>query len=373
MSQKIAVIGPVYPYKSGISHYTGLLVRALKERYTVYTISYKMQYPRIMFRSPQKDYENDGFKVDDAEFLINTADPFNISRCAKYINSLGVDLVLIEWWHPYFSPCYRILTKRLKAKILFLCHNVFPHERFPMDRALTRAVLKKGDYFILHSKKEAADLLGIVPDAKYAINMHPTYSAYKMGNAKRQTGETSGLNMLFFGFVRPYKGLDVLLRAMRTLPDDVRLSVVGDFGGSRPEYDRLMEEGNLSDRVSIREGFVPDSEVEQYFADCDVVVLPYIEATQSGIAQIALGLEKPVIVSDAGGLPEVVTDGVTGVLCKAGDVDSLSQAVRRFMALRADTDFEKNIREYSERFSWPHMVDTITGLCDELKEVADGR
>lgn len=369
MSKKIAVIGPVYPYKSGISHYTGLLVRALKEKYTVYTISYKMQYPSFMFKGEQKDYENDGFKVDDAQFLINTANPFNIASCARYINSLNVDLVLIEWWHPYFSPCYRILTGKIRSKILFLCHNVFPHERFPMDRALTRAVLKKGDYFVLHSKKEAADLLSIVADAKYAINMHPTYSAYRMGDAKRQTKDTEGLNMLFFGFVRPYKGLGVLLHAMKTLPRDVRLSVVGDFGGSREEYDRIIEEGNLSDRVTIREGFVPDREVEQYFADCDVVVLPYIEATQSGIAQIALGLEKPVIVSDAGGLPEVVIDGVTGVLCKAGDVDSLSQAVRRFMTLRNDTDFAANIREDSERFSWPHMVGTITELCKrELEE-----
>ncbi|MBO4903876.1 MAG: glycosyltransferase [Lachnospiraceae bacterium] len=370
MKKKIAVIGPVYPYKSGIAHYTGLLVAALKERYTVYTISYKMQYPRILFHGEQKDYENDGFKVDDAEFLINTVNPFNIDACARYINSLDVDLVLIEWWHPYFSPCYQILMKRLRSKILFLCHNVFPHERFPMDRALTRAVLKKGDYFILHSQKEAADLKSIVADAKYAINMHPTYSAYKMSDHSADEGDTSSkLRMLFFGFVRPYKGLDVLLRAMKSLPDDVVLNIVGDFGDSRGEYDALIEEGDLANRVMIREGFVPDKEVEKYFNDCDVVVLPYREATQSGIAQIALGLEKPVIVTDAGGLPEVVIDGVTGVLCKAGDEESLAHAVQRFMELRGKIDFAKNIREDSERFSWPHMVNTISTLCSsELEE-----
>ncbi|MBO6112596.1 MAG: glycosyltransferase [Lachnospiraceae bacterium] len=363
--RKIAVVGPVYPYKGGISHYTGLLVRALKKRYEVYTVSYKMQYPRLLFRKEQRDYENDSFKIEDAEFLINTANPFNISKCAGHINGLKPDLVIIQWWHPYFSPCYRILAKKLKAKVMFICHNVFPHERFPLDRALTKTVLKNGDFFILHSKKEADELLGIVKDAKYAINMHPTYSAFKMDKKdKDDTTSHEGLKLLFFGFVRPYKGLKILLKAMEALPDVVKLIVVGDFGGSRPEYDGLIEKGGLKERVTIREGYVPDKEVGEYFENCDAVVLPYIDATQSGIAQIAFGFEKPVIATNAGGLPEVVTDSKTGVLCEANDADSLTEAIKRFSALRNEIDFAANIKEDSGRFSWEHMVNTIGKLAE---------
>ena len=258
---RIAVIGPVYPYKGGISHYTGLLIKALKKDFEVKTVSYKMQYPKFMFRKEQRDYENDSFRVDDAEFLINTANPFNIIRCADYINSLDVQLVIIQWWHPYFSPCYRILAKRLKAKVLFICHNVFPHERFPLDKALTKAVLKRGDYFVLHSTKEKTELESIVKDAKYAINMHPTYSAFNMDDSVvYEKSADTGIRLLFFGFVRPYKGLKVLLKALTELPDVVRLNIVGDFGNAREEYDRLITEEGLKDRIEIREGYVPDKD-----------------------------------------------------------------------------------------------------------------
>ncbi len=365
-SKKIVVIGPVYPYKGGISHYTGLMVRALKERFEVSTISYKMQYPKLLFRKEQKDYDNDGFRIDDAQYLINTASVPNIIKIAGYINSLDPDLVIVQWWHPYFSPCYNILLKRVKAKVLFICHNVFPHERFPFDKELTESVMKRGDYYILHSKKEADELLGIVPDAKYAVNMHPTYSVFNMGKSPDE-GEDGG-RLLFFGFVRPYKGLDILLQAMKLLPDVVRLDIVGDFGDLHDKYMALIDALGLKDRVWIREGYVPDKEVEKYFRRCDAVVLPYIEATQSGIAQIAFGFKKPVISTTAGGLAEVVRDEVTGVTCRPKDPEDLAAAIKKFYELKGKVDFEGNIEADSERFSWEHMVDTIARLsgCDRI-------
>ncbi len=366
-SKKIVVIGPVYPYKGGISHYTGLLVKALKEKYDVCTISYSMQYPKFLFKKEQKDYDNDSFKVEDTQYLINTASIPNIIRSASFINSLDPALVIVQWWHPYFSPCYNILAKRLKAKLLFVCHNVFPHERFPFDKALTTSVMKKGDYFILHSQKESEELLSIVPRAKYAVNMHPTYSAFNMGNSENTDNEADG-RLLFFGFVRPYKGLDVLLKAMGLLPDVVKLNIVGDFGDSGEKYRALIDALGLKDRIDIREGYVPDREVEKYFGSCDAVVLPYIEATQSGIAQIAFGFGKPVISTTAGGLSEVVRDGVTGVLCKPADPEDLAAAIKRFYELKGKVDFRANIEEDSDRFSWDHMVRTIEELtgCDRI-------
>ena len=236
-SPHIVVIGPVYPFKGGISHYTGLLVKSLKNRAHVRTISYKMQYPKLLFKKEQRDYSNDSFKVPGTEFLINTANPFNIIRTALSINKGRPDLTIIEWWHPYFAPCYRILCAFIKSPVLFICHNVFPHERFPLDRFLTRLVLSKGDYFILHSEKETVELKSILPDPKYRVNMHPTYGSFKMREMKERTDQEKRL--LFFGLVRPYKGLNVLLNALMERPD-IKLTVAGDFGGTEGEYEEQL-------------------------------------------------------------------------------------------------------------------------------------
>ncbi|MCR4589518.1 MAG: glycosyltransferase [Lachnospiraceae bacterium] len=362
-SKRIAVIGPVYPFKGGISHYTGLLVRSLKERASVRTVSYKMQYPKILFKKEQRDYSNDRFKIEDAVFLLNTANPFNIIRTALIINKEKPDLTIIQWWHPYFAPCYRILSSFLKSPVLFICHNVFPHERFIMDRFLTKLTLKKGDFFILHSEKEVSELQSILDAPKYRVNMHPTYSAFKTGELgeKKDTKK----HLLFFGLVRPYKGLKLLLKALMELPD-VYLTVAGDFGGTKGEYEELLRSPELMNRVNVIDSYIPDNDIQGYFENCDAVVLPYIDATQSGIAQMAFGFEKPVIATKVGGLPEVVTDGVTGILTEAGSEDALKEGIERFYKLKEEgTDFRQNIRSDAERFSWEHLCETVfelTGL-----------
>jgi glycosyltransferase involved in cell wall biosynthesis len=361
--KKIVLIGPVYPFKGGISHYTGLMCRALRQRYDVTMISYSMQYPKILFRKEQRDFSNDSFKAEDTEYLLNTASISSIRKTAAKINDIAPDLVIIQWWHPYFAPCYQLLVKRLKSRVLFLCHNVFPHERFILDRFLTASTLKKGDYFILHSSKEADELKTILPDAKYRINMHPTYSEFKAVEVETEAVPVDQASViLFFGFVRPYKGLKVLIEAMGSIPEIVHLNIVGDFGKAKDEYMHMISDMHLTDRISVRDGYVPDKEVGEYFERCDAVVLPYLDATQSGIAQIAFAFEKPVIATTVGGLPEVVHDGETGVLCEPGDPAELSKAIQRFYELKKDVDFAQNIRDDAERFSWEHMVDTISEL-----------
>ena len=361
--KKVVLIGPVYPYKGGISHYTGLLCRALMERYDVTMISYSMQYPKLLFRKEQRDFSNDSFKIDGTEFILNTASLPSIRRTAERINEIAPDITVIQWWHPYFAPCYRFLAGKLRSSVLFICHNVFPHERFPLDRFLTRKALKTGDYYILHSSREADDLRSIVKDAKYRVNMHPTYGEFR--RVECPTGAVpvdQASVILFFGFVRPYKGLRILIEAMSSIPEIVHLNIVGDFAGAKEEYLHLIEEHHLSDRISIRDGYVPDREGGEYFERCDAVVLPYLDATQSGIAQIAFGFEKPVIATAVGGLPEVVKDGETGVLCAPGSAEELSKAIQRFYELGKTVDFAENIRQDAPRFSWEHMVDTIAEL-----------
>ena len=339
--KKLVLIGPVYPYKGGISHYTGLLYRALEKSYDVEMISYKMQYPQFLFKKEQKDYSNNLFKVENAKFLIHTANPFNIIGIGRKIKRKQPDMVIMQWWHPYFAPCYWLMTMALGKKIkkLFICHNVFPHERFPMDRKLTKMTLKRADYYIVQSKQDEEDLKTIIRNPVYAKTVHPTYNAFKAeGITKEQARQRIGLNgkdkvLLFFGFVREYKGLKHLIKAMPIIKEqipDIRLLIVGDFGEDRQRYLDLIMENKVTDVIEIYEGYIPDREVEKYFASGDLIVLPYESATQSGIVQIAYGFEKPVIVTNVGGLPDVVTDGKTGYIVEPRNYKKLAEAVIKY-------------------------------------------
>lgn len=367
--KKICLIGPVYPYKGGISHYTGLLYRELVRHYDVEMISYKMQYPKILFHREQKDYENDAFKIEKTNYAINTANPFNIFSVGRWIKKQKFDLVLIQWWHPYFSPCYWLLGKSMgKQNIVYTCHNVLPHERFPMDICLTKAVLKNGKHYIVHAKEEADELLELFPKADYKVTPHPTYNIFQFEHMdksearKRLQLSVDSKMILFFGFVRPYKGLKYLLQALPDCcdkADNLQLYVVGDFAGDKEEYLKMIQQNHMEEHVKIIDGYVPDREVEKYFAACDLVVLPYESATQSGIVQIAYGFDKPVIVTNVGGLPDVVSDGKTGYVVAPCDDLALSKAIVKYFNETNQEKMRENIKKEAYRFSWERMGEVI--------------
>lgn len=373
--KKIVLIGPVYPYRSGISHYTSMLYRVLASKYETELISYKMQYPRLLFKQEQKDFRDTAFRIDGAQFLINTANPFNIIRVGRKIKTEMPDLVIMQWWHPYFAPCCRLLEFALGKDIakLFICHNVFPHERFPLDRFLTRLVIKNGDAFIVHSKSEEKDLMSIKPDAMYRVNPHPTYSAFCMeGLTKEQAREKLQKRpderlLLFFGFVREYKGLKHLLKAMPEIKDklgNVKLMIVGSFGDDKDRYMQMIREEQIEDCIEVEDGYVPNDEVEKYFAACDLVVLPYESATQSGIVQIAYGFEKPVVVTDVGGLPDTVADGKTGYVAEAGKPERIADAVIRFFEEDKAEEMHAYVQQEAYRFAWDRMREKIEELME---------
>ncbi len=374
---RICMIGPVYPFKGGISHYTGMMVRNLKKEHEVITVSYKMQYPKILFKKEQRDYTNDSFKIDDAKFLINTANPFNILSSANAIKKMNPDLIIIQWWHPYFAPCYKLLEMALKKfPVIFTCHNVFPHERFPMDKFLTKMVLKGGDGFIVHANKEAEELLKICDNPVYEVTPHPTYNAFKIQDmsfekAREEIGMDEDKKMLlFFGFVREYKGLKHLLKAMPQIVEknsDLDLYVVGDFDGDKDVYLDLIDELGVGDNVKIIDGYVPDKEVEKYFASTDLVVLPYESATQSGIVQIAYGFGKPCVVTRVGGLPDVVTDNKTGYVVEAFNPDEISKAVNKFFEEDKKAEFEANVKDEEYKFSWDRMNEVVDRISKRIK------
>lgn len=452
MSKKIILIGPVYPYKGGISHYTGLMYRELAKRYNVEMISYKMQYPKFLFHKEQKDYSNDSFKIEGTNYMLHTANPFNIIKTAHYIRRQRPDMVMIQWWHPYFAPCYFLLERFMrKQNIVFVCHNIFPHERFPMDKFLTRLVLKGGSHYIVHAKEEGREFEQIRQDADYTVTPHPTYNAFRFeGMSKQQARERLHIEqeeriLLFFGYVREYKGLKYLLQAMPEIihgqrdisgrtetyvhiggkqeevdrdqaanrqeqaegvqtvrnqeeerktqvgenqnkeslvqikagileenkEDDnkqygnkIKLWIVGEFGADREEYMALINELGIEPYVKVVDAYTPDREVEKYFAAADLVVLPYTSATQSGIVQIAYGFSKPVIVTEVGGLPDVVDDGKTGYVVKPESPEEIVRAVRSFYQDGMEQFMVENIDKEAYRFSWERMGDIVERIME---------
>ena len=374
-NRKIVIIGPVYPYNSGIAHYTGLMYRALEKKFDMVMVSYKMQYPKLLFKQEQKDYSDKTFQIEGTKYWLHTANIVNCIQTAKKINKISPDMVIFQWQHPYFAPCFWIVTKRLKhTKILFVCHNVLPHERFPLDKLLTKITLRQGNCYIVQSKQDEQDLKQIIRNPIYERAVHPTYEAYKFTGMTQQEArreliiEREEKVILFFGLIRKYKGLQYLLKAMPRVQKEVehvRLLVVGEMREEQNQYMNLIKELEIEDVVDLRMEYVPDCEVEKYFMASDVVVLPYVSATQSGIVQVAYGFEKPVIVTNVGGLPEVVSNNRTGYVVKSENVEQLADAVIRFFAEDKGAEFSKNIKEEARRFSWDRMTEVVERLIEK--------
>lgn len=372
--ERIVLVGPVYPYKGGISHYTGLMYRALKKKYDVTMVSYQFQYPKLLYKKEQRDYSNDSFKIEDTNYWLHTANPFNWIDTAKKIKALKPELVMLQWWHPYFAPCYFVLCKLLKGiKILFVCHNVFPHERFALDKFLTKAVLKQGNCYIVQSGKDAGDLQTIIKNPVFEQAVHPTYHAFQLKNLKKEEArsilhlEEEQKVLLFFGFIREYKGLTYLIKAMPEIVkqlESVKLLVAGDFPGEKEkkDYTDLIHECGMEEAIIIYDGYIPDQEVEKFFAACDMVVLPYISATQSGIVQIAFGFERPVVVTNVGGLPDVVENEKTGYVIEAGKSECLTEVVVKYFKGNGQYQMTDSIRKQKYRFSWDRMTEIVERL-----------
>lgn len=370
------MIGPVYPFKGGISHYTGAMAKNLTKDFEVFTVSYKMQYPKLLFKSEQRDFDNDTFKVHDTKYLVNTANPFNWINSARKIKKLKPDYIIMQWWHPYFSPCYTglsMLTRKIPK--IFVCHNVFPHERFPLDRFLTRTVLRKSKAYITHSAMDAEDLKEIVAVPNYETTVLPVHNSFKMKNLTKPQARLAAnvaedkKILLFFGFVRDYKGLRHIINAMPEIvkyDSNIRLMIVGEFRSDKEHYLEQIKNLGVGDNIDIVDGYIPDSGIEKYFAASDLIVLPYESATQSGIVQIAYGFEKPVIATNVGGLPEVIADGKTGYIVEPKNPKALAEAVIRFFDENKSEEFTENVRKEAYRYSWDRMNEVVVRLTEKI-------
>jgi glycosyltransferase involved in cell wall biosynthesis len=337
-------------------------------------VSLSRQYPRLLFPGKtQTDESQVRIAVDGAEPLVDSMNPLSWLRAARRIRRYAPDLVIIQWWHPFFAPAFGIIAGRCRrfSKVLFLCHNVLPHERTGPIRLLTRFALAKGDMFVVHSDEDAANLKALLPQAAVRKARHPTYEVFnEQPVAKHEAREALGLRpeenvILFFGLVREYKGLKYLIEAMPRIlaSTDATLVIAGEFYDDRERYVRLIKYLGIEHRIRLRDEYIPNEAVAAYFSAADLAVLPYVSATQSGIVQIAYGFERPVVTTNVGGLPEAVRDGRTGFIVPPEDSKALADAVIRFFQEDRAEEFSRNIRAEREEFSWERMVEAIESLA----------
>jgi glycosyltransferase involved in cell wall biosynthesis len=373
--KSIAVLGLSHPFRGGIAHYSTLLVRELRRHHPVRFLTLRRQYPAFLFPG-QSQYDDSAATItEENEPIIDSINPLTWLRAAFTLWRGGYDLVVVQWWNPFFGLAFGTITNLLglvsRARICFLCHNVLPHEGSLLDHWLTGYAFWRATHFVVHSEQDKANLLALAPRAPVTKTRHPTYAVFgaqDVGNKAAARGQL-GLRadrptLLFFGLIRPYKGLEYLLRAMPLVAREVDclLLVVGEFYEPKERYTRLIEDLRLGERVKLVDRYIKNEEVSLYFRCADVVVLPYVDATQSGVVQIAFALEVPVITTDVGGLPESVEDGCTGYVVASRSPEQLAGAIVRFYRDAREPLFRKEIARRKGEFDWRQETEAITGL-----------
>jgi glycosyltransferase involved in cell wall biosynthesis len=367
---RIALVGPTYPFRGGIAHYTTLLCRALRRRHAVRFLALSRQYPRLLFPGmTQHDRSASGLR-EEHEPCVDSINPWTWIAAGRRVARERFDLLLFSWWHPFFAPAFgtiaRVARRRSATPVCFLCHNAIPHERTRIDRALLRYAYGPAGAFIVHSRQDRDDLQRLCPGATVLENPHPTYDVF---SAERPTDDQARERLalagkrvlLFFGFVRAYKGLDVLLDAVAGLDPRAgyHLLIVGEFYESRDKYAARLEHLAARGQLTLIDRYVPNEDLPLYFAAADLVMVPYLAATQSGVIQIAYAFGKPVVATTVGGIPEVVTPDRTGYLVPPGDAPALAATVRRHFESAAPGALAGHIAAEGAKYSWERMVETV--------------
>jgi glycosyltransferase involved in cell wall biosynthesis len=377
---RICVVGPTYPYRGGIAHYTTLLVKHLRDAgHWAQLYSFTRQYPTWLFPGKtDKDPSATPLKVD-CEYVLDPINPLTWWRLCRKIRADAPDLLVLQWWVPYWTPSLTVISRWIKRNtkipIVYICHNVVPHDGGGvLDRRFALTVLRQGDAFIVHSEQDLHRLHALLPAAKVTLAHIPTYAelAAKSNHAdQEQLRDKLGLPadrpiLLFFGFVRPYKGLEYLIQALPLVlaQQPAHLLVVGEFWSSPEFYERYAREYNVADAITFVNQYVPNEELGPYFDLADVVVLPYITATQSAVAQLAFGFGKPVITTRVGGLHEVVKEGVNGLIVPPQDEAALAHAIIQFYQDGLGARLAEQVRQSAQqnRFSWQSLVSAIEAI-----------
>lgn len=371
---KIILIGSAHPYRGGLAAYNERLAEALQEaghEVTIYTFT--LQYPNFLFPGKTQFTTEAASAKITIKRKVNSINPLNWIIVGNEIKRLKPDILLIKYWLPFMGPCFgtiaRLAKKNRHTKVISILDNVVPHEKRVGDVAFTKYYIGSSDAFIGMSQTVLDDLKLFDNKKPSAFNPHPLFDNFGKPVPKEQAKQLLGLDagtnyMLFFGFIRDYKGLDLLLEAFadeRLQKIKLKLIIAGEFYSDKKKYDDLIDNYNLKDRLVLKTDFIPDSEVFKYFCAADIVVQPYKHATQSGVTQIAYQFNKPMIVTNVGGLAEIVPDGKAGYVVEPSPT-AIANAIFDFYSANKENFFIDGIKQIRPRFEWGAMVRTIEKL-----------
>ena len=367
---KIVLVGPAFPYRGGIANFVAATFRHLRScGHEVLVVNFSRQYPDFLF--PGKTQYEESQQALPSVRVLDSIWPPSWAKASRVIRHFDPDLVVYNHWMPFFAPAYGVVAATLRMhktlRQICVCHNVTPHEKRPGDRLLNRFFLRQMDGHIVLSRAVENDLRRLQPKAQIKRVLHPVAESFSgltnRDEAKKRLNIPANKTvLLFFGYIRRYKGLDILLKAMPQVlakNADAFLLVVGEFYEPRAQFDALVRNGKLEGTLQILDRFVPNDEVGLYFSAADVVVMPYRSATQSGIIPIAYQFAKPVITTRVGGLADFVEEGKTGFLVPPENPEALTASIETFLRKKESIPFEENIRLFRNKFSWEKLVDAI--------------
>ena len=372
--KRIALVGPLAPWRGGLAQYLGLLGAALAEDAEVRGVTFTRQYPGFLFPGrTQLDpaAERPGFPVEP---LLDSIDPRSWRRVAARLESWAPGAVILKWWMPFFGPAFASSVGSLRprgTRVVLVCDNLVPHERRPLDGAFTRWMLRNSDGYLVMSESVERDLDRLKPGAPRRRVLHPLYAQFDRGRMTREQARArlglEGEVALFFGYVRRYKGLDTLLEAWAQVRArrPVTLVVAGEFYEDPEPYRRLAAAAG-PEAVRLLERYLPDDEVEAVFKAADVAVLPYRTATQSGVTHAAYALGVPVITTNVGGLGETVRDGATGLVVPPEDPRALAEAILRFFEDDLGPGLRAGVQSLRQEHSWRSLAERTLELVDSL-------
>jgi glycosyltransferase involved in cell wall biosynthesis len=380
MKGSVIIIGPGHPLRGGLATFNQRLAdQFIREGYDCMIYSFSLQYPSFLFPGTTQ-YSTEpappGLKIHSR---INSVNPLNWLSTGEELRKMRPDIIVVRYWLPFMGPALGTILRRVRrnrhTRIVAITDNVLPHEKRPGDTPFTRYFLKSCDAFITMSEKVMHDLRTFEP-AKPAIQvMHPLYDNFGEPISKHAAREALRLSkgleigdkdkiLLFFGFIRKYKGLDILLEAMadeRIKASGIKLLVAGEFYEDAKPYQEQIDRLGIRNALLLRTDFIPDSEVKDYLCSADVVIQPYRNATQSGVTPLAYHFEKPMIVSNVGGLPSLVPHERVGLVAEP-TAGGIAEAILQFYAMGED-HFIPQLRVEKEKYSWNRLVGSILDLA----------
>jgi glycosyltransferase involved in cell wall biosynthesis len=371
--QRVIIIGPAHPLRGGLATFNHRLAKEfIDEGNECSLVSFSLQYPSLLFPGTSQYSDEPAPEGLVIHSLINSINPFNWLNAGRKICQRKPDIIIVRYWIPFMGPALGTILRKAKknkhTRVICIADNIIPHEKRTGDTLFTRYFLRACDAFVTMSQKVLEDLRQFEKEKPAQLVHHPLYDNFGERLEKNDARQYLGLNndekiILFFGFIRKYKGLDLLLQAMadeRIKKENIKLLVAGEFYEDEKLFQELIKNNHLENDIILKTNFIPDSEVKYYLCSADCIVQPYRNATQSGVTPLAYHFERPMIVTNVGGLPSLVPHLKSGLVCEPNP-ESISEAILQFYQL-GESYFIPHLREEKKKYSWKNLVSAIMEL-----------